>query len=313
MSAPPEPRRVLLTAADSERQALRGLFAAPALAAWEVVEADDFPRARFALQTQPCDVVLVDGGLLRPDMGEGLAWLAEQSTAPLLLLTGPAPAPLVEGLRQGALGWLPPDLAFSHPAVLDALLRQLARVSDQRRRTATLAGELSAAPRRVDRLAELLWEAASGHGPARWFAQRYMVERLDEELARTRRHGGPLSVVLGEVQFAGRHRDAPEQGHVAAWAASQVALSKRRGDVAGQYGLHGFMLLLPRAAEPEVAGACRRLRTVLEQPATAPGPIPPLRAYFGVASVAPGATTVPGLLRRAEEQLEQAKEANAQP
>jgi GGDEF domain-containing protein len=70
------------------------------------------------------------------------------------------------------------------------------------------------------------------------------------------------------------------------------------------------MLLLPRAGSGEVEGACRRLRAVLEQPAGT-GPFPPLHAYFGVASVGPNVTTLPGLLRRAEEQLEQAKDASA--
>src|SRR5260370_11073790 len=126
-----------------------------------------------------------------------------------------------------------------------------------------------------------------------------MGERLEEELARTRRHGGPLSVVLGEVQLGeGAQREASAQP-LASWMASRVGQHKRRCDVAGQYGLNGLMLLLPRADSSEAASACRRLRAVLEQSASGTGPVPPLRAYFGVASVAPGTTTVPGLLRRA--------------
>src|SRR5258708_5565864 len=122
MSAPLEHRRVLLAGADREK-ALRDLFALPALAGWELVEADGVARAHFALQTQGCDVVLVAGDLVRPDASEALAWLAQQSEAPLLLLADVPAEALVEALRAGAMGWLPPQLALAHPAVLEALLR----------------------------------------------------------------------------------------------------------------------------------------------------------------------------------------------
>src|SRR2546429_442418 len=73
----------------------------------------------------------------------------------------------------------------------------------RRRRAAALVEELGAATRRIERLAGMLWEAVPGQGRAPWFPQRYMLERLEEELARAQRHGGPLSVVLGEVRPGG--------------------------------------------------------------------------------------------------------------
>src|SRR5262249_37012453 len=82
-------------------------------------------------------------------------------------------------------------------------------------------------------------------------------ERLEEELARTHRYGGPLTVVLGETH--GRQgRLAPEEAEqVATWMAGQGSPAKRRCDVARQYGPHGFLLLLPRATDP-AAGRPRR-------------------------------------------------------
>jgi diguanylate cyclase (GGDEF)-like protein len=308
-----EPRRVLLTGEERERQVVRGLFTAPALAGWEIDEADGVARAHFVLQMQAHDVVLVDGGLVRSDLGEGLAWLAEHSEAPLLLLADDAPSVLTAALRQGALGWLSPALALAHPAVLGSLLRQLARVCDLRRRAAALVDELGAAKRQIDRLAGMLWDVVPGLGPARWFPQRYMLERLDEELERTRRHGGSLSIVLGEAQPSAGNQGSPELDRVAAWVASQVGQSKRRCDVAGQYGLHGFMLVLPRAGAVEAEGACRRLRSVLEQRTVATGPFAPLHAYLAAATTSPELTTLPSLLRRAEEQLERAKVAAISP
>ena len=81
----------------------------------------------------------------------------------------------------------------------------------------------------------------------------------------------------------------------------------RRSDVAGQYGPHGFMMLLPRTSETGALGCCERLRALLEQPPSLRGP---LRAYFGVAALDGAEETITTLLSRAEERLEEARSAN---
>ena len=48
--------------------------------------------------------------------------------------------------------------------------------------------------------------------------------------------------------------------------AERIGQEKRRCDVAGQYGLHGFMMLLPQSSELEARGACNRLRALLDHP-----------------------------------------------
>jgi GGDEF domain-containing protein len=299
--------RVLLVGVERERGELRALFADRAPAGWEVVEADSVARARFVLQAQATDVLLLDGSRYQPEASDGLAWLAEQTDAPVVLVSDGPSEVIAEALRHGAHVWLPRERALACPALLDAALRQAAQLGLLRRRLEAADDELSACRERVERLVSLLWEAAPGQGPARWFTQRHMLERLDEEVARTQRRGGPLTVVLGEVQSAEGGRLAlGESRRLASWTADRVGHTLRRCDVAGQYGLHGFMLLLPRAGDVEAVGACRRLRGVLEQPGGT-GPFPPLHACFGVASLTPGVGTLQGLLRRAEERLERAK------
>jgi diguanylate cyclase (GGDEF)-like protein len=122
-----------------------------------------------------------------------------------------------------------------------------------------------------------------------------MMERLQEELARSRRLGGPLTVALGELHGLAV---GPE---LAGWAAEQVLRLKRRSDVAGQYGPHGFMLLLPRYTYEEAVACCLRLKAALESAATGG------RVSFGVAAYSPAAPSAQALPRRAEERLEQAK------
>jgi diguanylate cyclase (GGDEF)-like protein len=150
-----------------------------------------------------------------------------------------------------------------------------------------------------------LWETVPKEMGANWFTQRHMLERLQEEVTRVKRHGGPLTVILGELLPKARE-DADSAYDLATWAAEQVGRRKRRSDVAGQYGPHGFMMVLPRTSEPGAVVFCERLRSLLEQDAS---PLRgPLRAYFGVAAVDTEAgTTITKLLRQAEERLEEAK------
>jgi diguanylate cyclase (GGDEF)-like protein len=85
-----------------------------------------------------------------------------------------------------------------------------------------------------------------------------------------------------------------------------VAQHKRRCDVAGQYGLEGFMVLLPQAEAAEALGACHRLGAVLSH-ASHEG-LPAVHACFGLASVPSDQPSLQALLRRAEERLDRARE-----
>ena len=101
---------------------------------------------------------------------------------------------------------------------------------------------------------------------------------------------------------------ATETQQLATLTAERVARAKRRCDVAGQYGPHGFMLLLPGATPVGAVGCCRRLQTVLEEPpALEETPLPPVQACFGAAAFSPSSATVKALLRQAEERLDRAK------
>jgi diguanylate cyclase (GGDEF)-like protein len=303
-------RRVLLAAEAGERSAFRQLFQAEPLHNWEVVEADSLERARFLLQLDPCDVLLLDGGLYR---GGELSWLAGQRRAPVLFLADGEPRVIADALRQGVHYWMPREAARRHADVLAVMLKQAADFGDLQRRGQETSDALEDARRQVNRLVNLLWEAVPGEGRARWFTQRHMLERLEEEVIRAQRYGGPLSVILGEVEDpsppptlggGGGGDDAPQ---AATWTVDQISRVKRRSDVAGQYGLQGFMMLLPQTDENGAAGCCRRLRQILEEPAPTTGPFGPLRVWFGVACFSPNTHSVKGLLSRAEERLERVK------
>ena len=308
MGADLERRRVLVAAADADRAALCDLFARRLVDGWEASEADSFEQARFLLQHDPCDVLLVDHSLYQPEDSDGLAWLAGQQQVPVAFVAGPDPSVTTDALGHGVNQWLPRDLALSHPPLLAAVLDQAASKGDLRRSNRLLGEALQECRRQVRRLVTLLWGLSPIERHARWFTQRHMMERLQEEIARAERGGAPLAVALGEVRANGPEAPAPDPPQMAAWTAERVTRHKRRTDVAGQYGPAGFLLLLSHTNDLGALACCRRLQKQLEetggQGAAPPGTI---RAYFGISAYSPTHATAQRLLGRAEEALERAK------
>jgi GGDEF domain-containing protein len=302
MGAPPS-GRVALVAAGEPGQALRQAFRSPALQAWDAFAADDCEHAHFLVQMDACDVLVVDHSALGADAG-CLGRLSCRPEVPVLFLSENAPELIFQALALGARQWLPRRTALDHPATLNVALHHalLGRTGAWRaRRAAELLKDSRA---QVSRLANLLWETTPVEGRPPWFSQRYMLQRLHEEACRCQRHGGPLTVVLGEVRTEPNGPE-DETERIGRWVAERIHQSKRRCDVAGQYGPQGFMLLLPHTP-PEGAGHyCRRLRHFLEA-----APLP-LLSYFGSAGAWPRDATPKVLLRQAEEQLEEARALGA--
>jgi diguanylate cyclase (GGDEF)-like protein len=198
-------------------------------------------------------------------------------------------------------------LALAQPTLLDALLRRAIQSAALVTRARQAVDELRECRKQTNRLVSLLWETSTGEVRTRWFSQRQMMERFQEEVARTERHGTPLTLVLGEMQ-AGSAAPSDAGSLLETWAAEQIIRAKRRPDVAGQYGPNGFMLLLVHTSEPGANAFCQRLQCLLEQsPGTTSGPPVSSRAHFGVAGYGSSAFTPKSLLSRAEEALEQVK------
>lgn len=304
-------RRVLVAAAAPERSLLAESFRGEALEDWEALEADSFERARFILQHDACDVLLVDESLYRREEQEGLTWLTTQRDAPVVFLAKPAPEIITPALDAGVSQWLPRDLALANPALLAAALNQAARWTDLRRRV-RLAGEaLFECRRQVTGLVSLLWETSPVNTRTRWLTQRHTMERLHEEVTRSERYRSPFTLALGEVEAVSQEeRQQVETAPLAAWTAERIGQVKRRCDVAGQYGPHGFMLLLGQTPVEGAVVCCRRLQALLEQAVSPPpGARAPIHAYFGLSAFSASVRTPQAMLSAAELRLEKAKAA----
>jgi diguanylate cyclase (GGDEF)-like protein len=302
-----ERRCVLIAAAPVEAPVLRQPFAAGRVPGWEARTADTFERALFLLQHDVCDALLLDETLSGGDGGNGLIWLANQREAPVLFLSAPVPGTITAALERGAAGWLPRELVPAHPDLLAAALNQAARLGQLRGRTRHAEQALLDCRRQVSRFVDLVWEITPADPHTGWLPQRHMMERLDEEAARSSRHGLPFSVVLGEL--AARDEQLAAAEPLSAWAIERISRAKRRCDVAGQYGPHGFMLLLANTAETGAVTCCRRLQAALERGSSG-GPLP-VAVAFGVATGLGENASPKNLLRRAEESLEQARTTGA--
>jgi GGDEF domain-containing protein len=307
MSLEKEGRRALVVAAPGERPLLLAALSRCQLEGWGLREADNLEQAQTALRHEAVDIVLVDHSAVRADDVDSPDGLLCQPHPPVAYLAGPDAAVLAPVIERGTGLWLPRDLALAHPELLTALLHQAAARADLRRGHRRLGEALQEARRQVQRLVTLLCGLSPTDGHARWFTQGYMMERLQEEIARAQRHRMPLSLALGEVWTGNEAPQPADSPQLTAWAAERITRCKRHTDVAGQYGPRGFLLLLAHTPPAGAALCCRRLRAVLEDGPT-PSTVAPGRitAYFGISSYENARANAKSLLGRAEECLEQA-------
>jgi GGDEF domain-containing protein len=248
----------------------------------------------------------VEEGLYKVENADGFAWLVRRHQVPLLLLTRAEPGMVSYALEHGASQWLPFNLALHHPLLLAGALNQLAQSADLHRRIAQMNTKLHESRRHIDRLVGVLWRCLPADSERHWFGHRHMLERLHEEVSRARRFADPLTLVLGEVGDV-----PPEQSEPAAECLrEQVMKTKRCCDVAGQFGPHGFMLLLVHTEEAGGFAYCQRLQKALGQLSGSSGDGPhSLRAYFGIAGDLVALSTSERLLSLAEQHLEASKAA----
>jgi diguanylate cyclase (GGDEF)-like protein len=302
-----EARRVLLAAGSKASESLRELFNEEPLNAWKILEADSFARARFVLQHDPCDVLVVNEDLLASEGGQGLGWLAWNQETPIVYLAGSSSEMLRKAYEQGATICLPRQMVLEQPMLLVTAIEHARQAANLRQEQRVTKERLHETRQHVDRLINMIWRTTPRQAEVHWFSQRYMMERLTEELSRAERHQIPLTLALGEVQPA-----AAEEMELANlmpdWTMNTIAGGKRRSDVAGQYGPDGFMLLMVHTPIKGGLLCCRRLQKAIEHPQEPlPGPHANLHAYFGISGTLDGKTSAAGLLRLAEQNLDAAR------
>jgi diguanylate cyclase (GGDEF)-like protein len=144
--------------------------------------------------------------------------------------------------------------------------------------------------------------------------QRYLVEFLDRELARSARHQRPLALILFDIDWFKTIND--ELGHLGGdftlrELAACVKKTVRREDLFARYGGEEFALVLVETSQEGAIDVAERIRkSVAKHPFRFEDKPFSLTISLGVA-VTPGdaSLTAPGLLRQADDKLYQAKRA----
>ena len=170
-------------------------------------------------------------------------------------------------------------------------------------RVAERTAALSEANRRLARLAAV--DGLSGLANRRSFD-----EALAAELARSRRHGGALSLVMADLDSFKRVND--ERGHavgdeVIRAFARLLSASARRSDLVARYGGEEFAVLMPETTREQALQYAERVRAAL-----AASELPevgwPVTASFGVAQ-AEAARSAEDFVDAADQALYGAKKA----
>jgi len=166
------------------------------------------------------------------------------------------------------------------------------------------------------RLAQRLRELSMIDGLTKLLNRRTVHQRLSEEWERARRYGGPLSVLLADLDHFKQVNDT--YGHLAgdavlAAVADVLRLHARTADVIGRYGGEEFLLLLPST---DLAAGCRAAQRLLAaiagHPVTmADGSRLTVTTSVGVASLSELSeeATPDSLLALADQRLYEAKAA----
>jgi len=153
-----------------------------------------------------------------------------------------------------------------------------------------------------------------------WHNRRYLLVRLNEELARARRHGNNLVCLMLDIDHFKRVNDT--WGHAAGDAvlqelAMRIDSQVRASDVAARYGGEEFMVLLPDTDTSSGVRLAERIRLAISASAydLPCGGTVSITISIGIAGVAPGPDTEDlktvgdSLIARADVALYRAKSA----
>lgn len=149
------------------------------------------------------------------------------------------------------------------------------------------------------------------------FNRRYLERRLDEEVARARRHALPLGILVVDVDHFKAINDRyghPAGDRVLVEVARAIGETVRSSDVAARYGGEEFVIIAPGAAPQTAAALGERLRARIEASEIVATPDDAhsaerirVTASIGVAVLEPRHEDARSLLAEADQALYRAK------
>lgn len=160
---------------------------------------------------------------------------------------------------------------------------------------------------------------ANSDGLTSTYNHRYFHERLEEELARAKRHPRPVSLLLADLDNFKRFNDTyghPTGDRILVEVADLLKDTVRATDILCRYGGDEFTAILPDIdAQGALAMARRIEKRIRGHPFTAAGLLPPqnLRVCTGISTFPALAKNKESLIYQADEALYWAKASLADP
>lgn len=266
----------------------------------EVVEADDGQAAWELLRHDPIRLVITGWIMPRMDGPELIGRIRAADTAAytytILLTARDAQDDVVRGLAGGADDYLSKPFDPAELCARTAIGVRIIHLEERLRETRDQLEMLAL----HDSLTGLL-------------NRRAIEEHAAAELQRAAREGTPLSLILLDIDHFKAVND--HHGHGAGDEALRLVAATltggtRRYQWTGRWGGEEFLLVLPRAGQPEAVAVAERLRLrIAATPLRLPdGGALTLRASLGVATAAPGDIyDLAALIHHADEALYRAK------
>lgn len=167
----------------------------------------------------------------------------------------------------------------------------------------------------ADRLEEdfqqKMYQAALHDGLTKAFCKRYFLDRLPTEIAYSRRHGSPLSLVMLDVDHFKNVNDRhghPAGDYVLATMSEVIMGALRTEDLFARYGGEEFSVLCRGVTLDNAAYMAERLRGLIQSTAFVyQGTRIPVTVSMGVASGLVGDDAATHLIARADAALYEAK------
>ncbi len=269
--------RLTLLVVDDE-PAVRFSFSQLLAPYFDVRIAGSFAEARRLIESVRFDIALVDDRLPEPGGVELLATIRQSApgTVRLLMSAWVDNERLVKAINEGQVnGFLEKPISpgrlmahISQFSQLCTLIRQrdqaLTQLELQNR---TLEALVSERTRQLEDQNRQLERLATRDPLTGLYNRRYIEEKLEEETARARRYGPPLSVVLLDLDNFKMVNDT--LGHqtgdeVLVAIAQSLRKDVRQVDVVGRIGGEEFIVILPNTPAKSAVTMGERIRSRIE-------------------------------------------------
>ncbi|HEX8551223.1 MAG TPA: diguanylate cyclase [Abditibacteriaceae bacterium] len=145
--------------------------------------------------------------------------------------------------------------------------------------------QIEAQQRELREINTLLHQQATRDGLTGLRNRRALMERLDEEIERTRRHATPFSLMMIDVDKFKQFNDSfghPAGDQVLCQVARLMEEQARGTDFVARYGGEEFVILLANTEEETARVAAERVRVAIE---TASWPLRAVTASIGIATI----------------------------